>query len=217
MNSKKPEDVRKRRAKPETSSSNVYQKMILVAGVLTLFLAIGLSPMMAPILAAGIVGGTLLLFLIFKNLKERKEGKTKAAPPETFPGAEEVFEPESISPQVEGRIIANSREVISEQDNSEEIRESIPPEPEKAVTLPETRPVGKEDLSPVKEFSNDGVLAQIQERLAMLEEKVARLKDRMADLEEKAAGSQAGSIKSEPKIDLQTILAHLDEKEGKVV
>jgi hypothetical protein len=39
----------------------------------------------------------------------------------------------------------------------------------------------------------------------------------MADLEEKAAGSQAGSIKSEPKIDLQTILAHLDEKEGKVV
>ena len=76
MNSKKPEEVRKRRAKPDMGSGNVYQKMVLVAGVLTLFLAIGLSPMMAPILAAGIVGGTLLLFFLVRRIRPKgKESK----------------------------------------------------------------------------------------------------------------------------------------------
>ena len=54
----------KRRAKPTSGRVNIYQKMVLVAGVITLLLAIGISPTMAPILAAGVVGGTLLLFLL---------------------------------------------------------------------------------------------------------------------------------------------------------
>jgi hypothetical protein len=70
-------------------------------------------------------------------------------------------------------------------------------------------------LSPVQEFSRDGVLAQIQERLAMVEEKASRLEDRVMDLEKEAASYRGGQLKSEPQIDLETILSHLDEKEGK--
>ena len=64
MNSKNQEEIMKRRAKHSLNRVNIYQKMVLVAGVITLLLAIGISPTMAPILAAGVVGGTLLLFLL---------------------------------------------------------------------------------------------------------------------------------------------------------
>jgi len=54
------EEVRKRRGKASSSRFNAYQKSVFVAGILALFLAIGLSPGMTPILPAGIGGGTLL-------------------------------------------------------------------------------------------------------------------------------------------------------------
>jgi hypothetical protein len=217
LNSKNPEEVRKRRAKASASRLNLYQKTILVAGVLTLFLAIGLSPQLAPFLAAAVAGGTLLLFLVFRNLKTKKGEQPKAAPGETFPVEEEALDPAPISSPVDGKMIADSPEVISEQKNPESLQEIIPPEPEESVTPPQPLPVEKEELSPVQEFSSDGVLSQIQERLAALEDKVAHLEDRVIDLAEKAASYQEAQLKSEPKIDLQSILSHLDEKEGKVV
>jgi hypothetical protein len=192
--------------------------MILVAGVLILFFwAIGISPKLAPFLAAGVVGGMMVLFLIFKTCRPRREAEAKAAPQEALPAEEESVEPQPIPSMAEGKIIDDSPDSISEQINSEGLQESIPPEPEEAVTPHQPPPVEKEELSPVQEFSRDGVLVQIQERLAMVEEKVSRLEDRMRDLEEKAASYPEGQLKSEPKIDLQTILSHLDEKEGKVV
>jgi len=75
LNSTKHEEVRKRRAKATTSQLNLCQKTVLVAGVLALFLAIGVSPQLAPLLATGVAAGTLLLFLISKNLKTKKEKK----------------------------------------------------------------------------------------------------------------------------------------------
>ena len=217
MNSKNQEEVRKRRAKASTSRLNLYQKTVLMAGVLTLFLAIGLSPKLAPFLAAAVAGGTLLLFLVFRNFKTKKEDKTKAAPQETLPEEEEAIQPEELPSGADGKIIADSPDIISEPINSGGLQENVPPEPEEAVSPAQPPTVEKEELSPVQEFSRDGVLAQIQERLAMVEEKVARLEDRVMDLEEKAARYQEGQLNSEPKIDLQTILSHLDEKEGKVV
>ncbi len=78
MNSEKLEEVRKRRAKASPSRLNLYQKTVLVAGVLTLlFLAVGLSLQRAPFLAAGVTGGMLLIFLIFRNLQANKERKNK--------------------------------------------------------------------------------------------------------------------------------------------
>ena len=218
MNSQQHEEVRKRRAKASTTRINLYQKMVLVAGVLTLFfLAIRISPQLAPFLVAGVVGGMMVLFLIFKTWWLRREAEAKAAPQEALPAEEESVEPQPIPSMAEGKIIDDSPDSISEQINSEGFQESILPEPEEAVTPHQPPPVEKEEWSPVQEFSRDGVLAQIQERLAMVEEKVSRLEDRVMDLEEKAASYQEGQLKSESKIDLQTILYHLDEKEGKVV
>jgi hypothetical protein len=217
LNSKKHEEVRKRRAKASTTRLNLYQKMVLVAGVLMLFfLAIGISPQLAPFLVAGVVGGMMVLFLIFKTRRPKREAEAKAAPQEALTVEEESVEPQPIPSMAEGKIIGDSLDSISEQKDSEGLQENIPPEPEEAVTPDQPPPVEKEEWSPVQEFSRDGVLAQIQERLTMVEEKVSRLEDRVRDLEEKAASSQEGQLKSEPQIDLQTILSHLDEKERKV-
>lgn len=217
MNSKNQEEVRMRRAKAGTSRLNLYQKTVLMAGVLTLFLAIGLSPRLAPFLAAAVAGGTLLLFLFFRNFKKKKEDKIKAPPQETLPEKEEAIQPEEIPSGEEGKIISDPPDIIPHPINSEGLQEDIPPELEKAVSPVQTPNVEKEELSPLQELSRDGVLAQIQERLAMAEEKVARLEGRVMDLEEKAARYQEGQLNNEPKIDLQTILSHLDEKEGKAV
>jgi hypothetical protein len=217
LNSKKHEEVRKRRAKAITSRLNLYQKMVLVAGVLTVFLAIGIRPQLAPFLAAGVVGGMMVLFLIFKTRRPMGEAEAKVAPQEAPPAEEDSVEPQPIDSMAEGKIIDDSPDSISEQMNSEGLQESIPPEPEEVVTPLQPPPVEKEELSPIQGFSRDGVLAQIQERLAMMEEKVSRLEDRVMELEEKAASYQEGQLKSEPKIDLQTILSQLDEEEGKIV
>ncbi|MDH4220960.1 MAG: hypothetical protein OEW23_19555, partial [Candidatus Aminicenantes bacterium] len=150
-------------------------------------------------------GGMMVLFLIFQTWWPRREAEAKAAPQEALPAEEESVEPQTIPSMAEGKIIDDSPDSISEQINSEGFQESILPEPEEVVTPHQPPPVEKEELSLVQEFSRDGVLAQIQERLAML------------DLEEKAASYQEGQLKSEPKIDLQAILYHLDEEEGKVV
>ena len=158
-----------------------------------------------------------MLFLIFKTRGPRIEAEAKGAPQEALPAEEESVEPHPIPSMAEGKIIDDSPDSISEQINSEDFQESMPPEPGEAVTPLQPTPVEKEELSPVQEFSGDGALAQIQERLAMVEEKVSRLVDQVMDLEEKAASYQEGQLKSEPQIDLQTILSHLDEKEGKVV
>jgi hypothetical protein len=217
LNSKKHEDVRKRRAKATTCRLNLYQKTVLLAGILTLFLAIGVSPQLAPLLAAGAAAGTLLLFLIFKSLKTKKEGKNNNALQETFPEGEETLEAEPIFSRADGVIVADSPEVISEQKNSDAPHEIMPQESEEAVSPPQPLPVQKEDLIPTEEFSRDGVLAQIQERLAMLEERVPNLEDMLLSLEEKLADMQETQLKSASQIDLQTILTNLDEKDEKMV
>jgi hypothetical protein len=217
LNSKNHEEVRMRRAKATTSQLNLYQKTVLGAGVLALFLAIGASPQLAPLLATGVAAGTLLLILIFKNLKTKKEGKNNHALQETFPEGEETLEAEPISSRADGEIIADSPEVISEQTNSDAPLENMPPEPEEAIPPPQPLPVQKEDLIPPKEFSRGGALVQIQERLAMLEEKVFPLKDKLLSLEKKLTDMQETQLKSDPQIDIQTILTNLDEKREKMV
>ena len=216
MNSQKQEEVWRRRAKVSPSRLNQYQKMVLVGGVPTLFLAIGISPRLAPLLVVGVVGGMVVLFLIFKTRRPRREAEAKAEPQQALPAEEESGESQQILPMTEGKIIDDSPDLISEQINFENLQESMPLESGKVFAPPQSLPVEKEKLSPIQEFSRDEVLAQIQERLALLEEKVSLLEDRVMDLEEKAASYHGGQLKPEPQIDLQTIISHLDEKEGNV-
>ena len=217
MNSKKDEEVRKRRDKATASQLNLYQKTVFVAGVLALFGAIMVSPQLPPLLATGVAAGTLLLFLISKNFKTEKEGKNHYPLAETFPGGGEAFEAEPIFPRADKEIIADPSEVIFEQTNSDAPRESMPPEPEEAIPPPQPLPVQKEDLIPTKEFSIGGVLAQMQERLAMQEGKVPTLEDKRLSLEEKLPDMQETQPKSDPPIDLQTILTIFGEKREKMV
>jgi hypothetical protein len=198
MDSQKHEEVRKRRAKATTTRFNLYQKMVLVAGGLTLFsLAAGISPRLGPLLVAGVVGGMVVLFLIVKTCRRRRE-EAKDVQQEAFPAREE-----SIVPQP----ILDPPDSIPGPLNSEGLQENRPPEAEEAVE--------EDDINHLQGVAREGVLAQILERLASAEGKVSRLEDRVMDLEEKVAGYEEGQLKSESKIDLQTILAHLDEKKGK--
>ena len=210
MNYQKHEEVRKRRAKSTTTRFNTYQKMVLVAGGLTLFsLAAGISPWLGPLLVAGVVGGVMVLLLILKTYRRRREAEAIVAPEEIIPEREESIEPQPIPD--------DSPDPIFQQISSEDLQESIPPEPEEAVTLHQSPLVEKEDLNGLQEFSNERVLAQILERLAMAEEKVSDLEGRIMDLAGKVASYQPGPLKSESKIDLQTILAQLDEQKGKAL
>ena len=222
MNSKNQEEVMKRRAKLSSSRFNVYQKMVLVAGVITLLLAIGISPTMAPILAAGVVGGTLLFFFL-KSHKTKNEKPERIEPEELLPPVGET-EPEEqeILLREEDMVTPESAEMLPCEKEATEVQQ--PPEDKQeeavqgeAINIQEPVPAGKEPLKEAKEIPWKGPLVHIQERLVMLEEKAINLEDMLLQLEEKVGDLQKTQLKTEPKIDLQTILSNMEEKPEKIV
>ena len=223
MNSKDQEEIMKRRAKLSSSRVNVYQKMVLVAGVLTLILAIGISPTMIPLMAAGVAGGTLLLFFLLKSPKPKREEPKSAEPAEPLPPVEErapeqqvilLTEEEKVSPD-SPEIFLEEKEAAEVQETSLEGREEAVQE--EGVRIQEPVPVGKEALKEPHEFPGNGPLVYIQERLVMLEEKTINLEDMLLQLEEKVGDLQKTQLKTEPKIDLQTILTNIEERSGKII
>ncbi len=201
MNSQKHEEVRKRRAKANTTRFNPYQKMVLAAGGLTLFsLAAGISPRLGPLLVAGGIGGMVALFLIFKTFRRRKESEVKDAERESLPGGDESVELQPVS---------DPRDSTPGEISSRGIQESIPPD--------SGREAEAEELNPGQNFSPEGILALLQDRLATAEVRLSELEGRLMELTDQFANYQEGQLKSESKIDLQTILAHLEEKKGKVL
>ena len=191
--------------------------MILVPGILAIFLAIGISPRLALFLAAGVVAGILVLFLIVKTHRPRREAEANAVPQQAFPGEDGYFEFQPKFSKAEGRTRDDFPHSLPEEINPDALQESIPPEPEDAVTRPQPSPVEKEEWFSIQELSRDEILAQIQESLVMVEKRGSHLKDRIIGLEAKAVSYQTGQLKSEPKVDLQTILSRLDEGEGKAI
>ena len=223
MNSKNEEEVMKRRAKLGSSRVNVYQKTVLVAGVITLLLAIGISPTMAPLLAAGVVGGTLLLFFLLKSPKpKREEPKSAESADPLSPVEATAPEQQEILLTEEDKVIPDSPVILLEEREEAEVPE--PPKDkqeeavhEEAIRVQEPVPVGKEPLKEHQEFPGNGPLVHIQERLGMLEEKTINLEDMLLQLEEKVDDLQKTYLKTEPKIDLQTILSNIEEKPEKIV
>ncbi len=215
MNTKDQEEVRKRRGKNSTSRFNVYQKAVLVAGVLTLFLAIGLSPGMAPILSAGVVGGTLLFLLLLKNLKSPKERIEKADPADTLLQLEEeaVEQPEPSIDPVEKEISGLQEAVPAEM---AELEQGPLDKDEAGGKLEEEAYVEKEIPKDPQVLPEDGKWTEIQERIGLLEEKAINLEDMLMQLEEKVADLREAYLKSEPKIDLQTILTNIEERTEKI-
>ena len=223
MNSKNQEEVMKRRAKPTSGLANVYQKMVLVAGGITLFLAIVISPTMAPLLAAGVAGGTLLLFSLLKSPNPKREEPKSADPADPLSPVEETApELREILLTEEDKVFPDSPAILLEEKEAAEVQE--PPDdrqeeavPEEAVRGAEPVPLEKEPLKESQEFPGNGPLVHIQERLVMLEEKTINLEDMLLQLEEKVGDLQKTHLKTEPKIDLQTILSNIEEQPGKIV
>jgi len=197
--------------------------MVLVAGILTLFLAIGISPTLAPILASGVVGVVLLVFFLLKNFKPKKEERPKVDSVETLPPVEDQVpeQPEKFLTEEE-KAVPDSEEVLAEEREAAEVKE--PPlqgqgesAHEDPVRIPEPAPAETEPRKDPQESPGKGPLVHIEKRLGMLEEKTINLEEMLLQLEDKVADIQETQLKSEPKIDLQTILANIEEKHGKIV
>ena len=223
MNPKNQEEVMKRRAKLSSGCLNVYQKMVLGAGVLTLFLAIVISPTMAPLLPAGVAGGTLLLFFLLKSPKPKKEEPKTVGLAEPLPqGEETAAKMQEIILTEEDKVIPDPPEILLEGKEPPEVQE--PPKEkheeavhEEAIRVQEPVPVGKEPLNDPREFPGNGPLVHIQDRLEKLEEKTINLEEMLLQLEEKVDDLQKTHLNTEPKIDLQTILSNTEEEPGKIV
>jgi hypothetical protein len=216
LNTKNQEEVRKRRGKESTSRFNVYQKAVLVAGILTLFLAIGFSPGIAPILSAGIVGGTLLFLLLLKNLKSPKEKVEKADAVERVPQLEEkaVEQPEPFIDPGEKEVFGLQEAVPAEMP---ELQQGPHDKKDEAGgKLEEQAYVEKEIPKEPQVLAEDGRWSEIQERIGLLEEKAINLEDMLMQLEEKVADLRETYLKSEPKIDLQTILTNIEERAERI-
>jgi hypothetical protein len=223
LNFKNQEEVMKRRAKLRSSRVNVYQKMVLGVGILSLILAVGVSPTMDPLLPAGVGGGTLLLFFLLKSPKPKREG------PESIESAEPLLPVDKTDPEEE-EILLREEDIVSpdspaivlEEKEAEEAQESLLDSGKKAVhdeaiRVQEPVLLGKEALKNQQEFSGNGTLLHIQERLVMLEEKTINLGEMLLQLEKKVGDLQKNPLKEEPKIDLQTILSDTGENPEKMV
>ncbi len=122
----------------------------------------------------------------------------------------------TLGRQLLGRAKTKSSSKIISESNFPVGEESIGPKPGAAIPIPEIYVVNEKNLSPAQEFSGEeGVQTQIQERLGFLEGKVTKLEDMLAPLEENLVNYQE-QLKSDPQIDLQTMLMNLDGKHGKL-
>jgi len=223
LNSKNPEEVMKRRAKLSSSRVNIFQKAVLVAGGIALFLAIVIIPTMTPLLPAGVAGGTLLLFFLLKSPSLKKEEPKTVGLEEPLPPVEEPApEHHEILLREEDKVIPDPPEILLEEKESPKAQGSPKEKTEEAVhedaiTVQEPVPLGKEPLKDPQVFSGDGPLVHIRERLGRLEEKTINLEEMLLQLEEKVEDLQKTQLKTEPKVDLQSILSNIDDQPGKNV
>jgi hypothetical protein len=184
MSFKTEEEVRRRRGKnSKRRGLNIYQKLVLLAGALTLLLAIGIGHKMAPIVSVGIIGGTLLIFFLLKRRspKDRKKFDTKeistqekeAEPQEAVLPAEKIVDPGiyEVSPLEEKAV--NFHEDLPEE---QEIRT------EPQAILADEKGVYQ------GAFSTDGQASRTEaspevEKVIDLDEKLSEGREKMAELQ----------------------------------
>jgi hypothetical protein len=223
LNSKNQEEVMKRRAKLSSARVNVYQKGVLLAGVITLFLAITVTAAMAPLLAAGTVGGTLLLFFLLKSPQPKRDEPESIQPAEILspvdeagPGEQEILlrEEDIVTPDSPAIVLRQEEAAEAEEPPREAKKKTVRKE---EIQLQEPVPSGKEGLKDPQEFSGNGPLVQIQERLVKMEEKAINLEEMVLQLVEKVDDLRKTYARKEPKIDLQTMLSDIEENPEKMV
>ena len=185
MYSKERKEVMKRRGRPSPSPLNLYQKVVLLGGVLTVFLAIGIDLKMAPIISVGVIGVTLLVFFLVKHYKPKREEENKVELKEILPPSEgEAVEPQEIflPPKEEG---FNLQEFPPEEKESD-LKEESPQEGEKVFELQDIFSQEREEEPEIQ-----GVSPREEEKVPDLretpeEEKVYDLKELILESDQKA-------------------------------
>jgi len=212
------EEILKRRAKPSKNLLNVYQKIILLIGVVTplILWIIGVRPTNAPILALMVTGGTLILLFLFKNfnrIKEihRKDDSIEIAPvAENAHGSQEFIFEDGIE---EG---SDSTEIIPEEKevaigNKTPFKKQEESAQKEIVQVQETVTHGKEQPKDLHESAEKVILSDFQQRIMVLEEKVTILEGMLMSKKERQVDGQEMEMTSEPKIDFQNMLSYFNE------
>jgi hypothetical protein len=210
------EEVRKRRAKPSKNLLNVYQKIVLLTGVLTLSWIIGVRPTMASILALMVTGGTLFLLFLFKNFNRIKEVHGKDDPIEITSVADNAHEPQEFILEDGVEVGSDSTQIISEEkavavgektsfNEHEESAQKEIAQGQEAITH------GKEPPQDLHESAEKVILSDFQQRIIVLEEKVTILEGILMSKKERQVDGQETELTSEPKIDFQNMLSYFNE------
>ena len=135
MDSKKEEEVRKRRARARPL--NRYQRMVLLGGLFTILLVIGVAQRMAPMLSVGVIGAIgaiLLVFFLFKYFKEKKEmGKKVNLREIPLHGAGKAVDPQETLPEAQETVVAKQEMFREEEEKGDDLQGS--PLQGKAVEL----------------------------------------------------------------------------------
>ena len=214
MDSHYTEEVKKRRAKPGKNFFNIYQKIILLTGILTLLGIIGVRPPMALMMASMVTGGTLLLLFFFKNFNRIKEVHREDDPIEITPVDENAHEPQEFISEDGIEVGSASTEIISEE-KEPAVGQKTPfkeheESPRKEIVQ------GQETVTHKKEIPQDlpdsaekVILSDFQQRIMVLEEKVTILEGIMMSKKERQVDAQ--EMDSEPKIDFQNMLSYFNE------
>jgi hypothetical protein len=224
MDSKKEEEVRKRRAKPSHGHLNIYQKLVLLGGILTLFLIIGISPGMVSMLAVGVIGATLLIFFSLKYRSQKKETGKKVDLSDKPPDSEEkAVEQQEVLPEVEEKPVKLEEMFPDENkvgDSEEKFHEELEKVGKPRPIFPEEqgKVVVRQDF-PVEEKAADiekwllkleEKAVDVRELLLSLEDKAVHLEEALLKLEEKAAHLEEIVLKPGEKIDMQMLLSQDD-------
>ena len=113
MDSKRQEEVKKRRGKP--SAVNIYQKLVLLAGAAVLVFAVWITPASMP--AVGVIGTTLLIFHLLKESKEKQDKGKNFDPEERDSEMKENLDLGEIVPEVKQNV--DLQEMLSEPEEKE--------------------------------------------------------------------------------------------------
>ena len=111
LNTNALEEVKKRRGKP--SSINIYQRLVLLAGAAGLGFAIWTNPASMP--AVGIIGGTLLVFYLLKDSREKQDIGRKIDPNESQSEAKENVDPQAAENVILGEMVPEGKENVDLQ------------------------------------------------------------------------------------------------------
>ena len=139
MDSKMPEEVKKRRGKP--SPINLYQRVVLLAGAAALVFSVWTTPASVP--AVGVIGTTLLIFFVLKDSKEKQDKGNRFDLKEMLPEAGQNVVLQEMLPEAEKN--ADLQGMLPEAGENMDPQEMLP-EAEKNADLREMLPEAGENV-----------------------------------------------------------------------